>query len=406
VTTIAENSQVPLAPNDRSAGAEAFDVEAAVRERYSKAARSAEPALCCAVEYDTRYLEIVPDEIVERDYGCGDPSKYVRPGETVLDLGSGGGKICYIAAQIVGPTGRVIGIDCNAEMLALARRHREAVGNVLGYHNVEFRTGRIQDLALDLDLLERHLAEHPVATGADWLAAQTTADRLRAEQPLIADESVDVIVSNCVLNLVREGDRRQLFAEMHRVLKRGGRAVISDIVCDEEVPASLQRDATLWSGCLTGAHREDRFLEAFERAGFYGIEIVDRQAEPWAVVEGIEFRSLTVRAWKGKEGPCDDGHQAVVYNGPWRAVIDDDGHRLDRGRRMAVCEKTFAIYTREPYVASITPLPPHEPVAPGRAKPFDCHAGEYRDPRITKGRTSEGLTVLPAEEGCTDEACC
>lgn len=98
------------------------DPEGSVRARYSGAARDVAAALCCPVEYEARYLDVIPREILERDYGCGDPTTYIRRGETVLDLGSGGGKVCYIAAQIVGPEGRVIGVDCNPEMLALARR--------------------------------------------------------------------------------------------------------------------------------------------------------------------------------------------------------------------------------------------------------------------------------------------
>src|SRR6266436_4873623 len=101
--------------------------EEAVRERYSAGAHVPEAALCCPVLYDPRYLAAIPAEVLERDYGCGDPTPYVRPGDTVLDLGSGGGKVCFIAAQIVGPQGRVIGVDCNREMLALARRHQSTV---------------------------------------------------------------------------------------------------------------------------------------------------------------------------------------------------------------------------------------------------------------------------------------
>ena len=101
--------------------------EEAVRERYAAAAREAEPALCCPVSYDPRLLEAIPAEVLERDYGCGDPTPFIRPGDTVLDLGAGGGKVCFIAAQVAGPSGRVIGVDCNPEMLALARAHRPAV---------------------------------------------------------------------------------------------------------------------------------------------------------------------------------------------------------------------------------------------------------------------------------------
>src|SRR5262245_15455879 len=128
-----------------------LEVEGAVASRYTRGALAPEPALCCAVEYDARYLEVIPPEIVERDYGCGDPSKDLQSGEVVLDLGSGAGKICYIAAQIVGPTGRVIGVDMNDAMLSLARKHRGDVASRLGYDNVQFHRGRIQDLQTDVD---------------------------------------------------------------------------------------------------------------------------------------------------------------------------------------------------------------------------------------------------------------
>ncbi len=108
-----------------------------------------------------------------------------------------------------------------------------------------------------------------------------------------------MVVSNCVLNLVRREDRQRLFAEIFRVLRRGGRAAISDITCDRPVPERLQQDPTLWSGCLAGAFVEEEFLAAFESAGFCGLRIVDRQERPWATLEGIEFRSLTVEAYKG-----------------------------------------------------------------------------------------------------------
>ena len=255
---------------------ERHDVDQAVLNRYSTAAGACETELCCPVEYDERYLEAIPQEILERDYGCGDPSRHVRRGETVLDLGSGGGKVYYIASQIVGPEGRVIGVDMNDDMLHLAESHRAEVGDRIGYHNVEFHKARIQDLSA-----------------------------------LIADDSVDVVVSNCVLNLVREADRERLFAGIFRVLRRGGRAVIADIVSNQTVPQAMKDDPTLWSGCISGAFREDRFLQAFERAGFTDIRMLGREETPWQTVQGIEFRPLTVEAIKagpktccGPEGCC------------------------------------------------------------------------------------------------------
>ena len=392
-------------PGNSAEKSESLDIEQAVRERYSPAAEAAEPALCCPVDYDPQYLKIIPEEIIERDYGCGDPSKHVDAGETVLDLGSGGGKICYIAAQIVGEAGKVIGVDRNDDMLALARKYQPEIAKKIGFANTEFRKGSIQDLALNLETFEAYLADNPVTTSSDWLRAEGHAEQLRATEPLVEDDTIDVVVSNCVLNLVSNADRQQMFQEIFRVLKRGGRAVISDIVCDEPVPQHLQDDANLWSGCISGAFVENEFLDAFADAGFYGIEILSRQEEAWATVEGIEFRSLTVRAYKGKEGACLDQKQAVIYNGPWSEVTDDDGHTLYRGERMAVCGKSFDIYSSEPYSSQVTPVPPAEAVSPGDAPEFDCCSDSVRHARETKGLDYD-TTQLPGSDCCGSDGCC
>lgn len=382
-----------------------LDVEGAVHDRYTAAAQQAEQSLCCPVDYDPKYLEVLPRELLERDYGCGNPSRYLQPGETVLDLGSGGGKICYIAAQVVGAEGRVIGVDVNDEMLGLARRFQPEISTALGYDNTEFRKGRIQDLALDLERFESYLAENAIRGSNDWLRAEAVARELREQEPMIASDSVDVVVSNCVLNLVRREHRQQLFAEMFRVLKRGGRVVISDIVSDEPVPQRLQDDPQLWSGCLSGAFVEDELLRTFEEQGFYGVELVARQDDAWATIEGLEFRSVTVRAYKGKQGACLDHNQAVIYKGPWRSVTDDDGHVLRRGERMAVCEKTFNIYTRAPYAEDILPVPPHEEVAADEAPEFDCRRNAVRSPSETKGQGFR-QTQLPSSDCCGPDSCC
>src|SRR5262249_20692599 len=237
-----------------------LNAELSVRERYAASAKSTESRLCCPVDYDTEYLKVIPQEVIDRDYGCGDPSKYLREGETVLDLGSGTGKICFIAAQIVGPKGRVIGVDMTDEMLEVARRNRPIVAERIGYENVDFRKGRIQDLALDLEKLDAELKARPITDAASFLRADELAQDLRVKHPLVASDSIDVVISNCVLNLVEPKSKRSLFEEIFRVLRRGGRAVISDIVSDEEVPEHLQNDPELWSGCISGALTEEGFL--------------------------------------------------------------------------------------------------------------------------------------------------
>ncbi|MGH7844611.1 MAG: methyltransferase domain-containing protein [Candidatus Binatia bacterium] len=382
-----------------------IDHEGAVLDRYEAAALNAEVGLCVPVHYDPVLLEVIPDEIMEKDYGCGDPSRYVREGETVLDLGSGSGKACYIMGQIAGPRGKVIGVDFNDAMLAVARKYQDSIAHRLGYRNVEFRRGKIQDLRMNPDLIDAYLARRPVRSVAELQALRDFEERAAREQPLVADETIDVVVSNCVLNLVRPDQKRQLFAEMHRVLKRGGRIAVSDIVGDEAVPEHLTKDPELWSGCVSGAFQEEEFLRAFEQAGFYGIHMEEMSREPYRTVEGIEFRSVTVTAYKGKEGPCLEKNEAVIYRGPWKQVVDDDNHLIPRGARIAVCEKTYQIYSRPPYRDQFILIPPRVGIAPEKAGVFDCSRDQRRHPRETKGLDYK--VTDSAESLCSPgSACC
>ncbi len=380
-------------------------MESAVREAYANGAGRRVEELCCPVEYDSRYLEAIPAEVIERDYGCGDPSRHLRAGETVVDLGSGTGKVCFIASQVVGPKGRVIGVDMTLEMLEVARRSAPVVAERIGYANVEFRRGRIQDLALDLDRLDAVLAADPVTDAEGLFTAQAYAADLRLTEPMIATGAADVVISNCVLNLVDDRDKPTLFGEIFRVLKRGGRAVISDIVSDEAVPERMRNDPELWSGCISGALTEEGFLEAFVDAGFYGARILVRQPEPWRTIDGIEFRSVTIEAFKGKEGPCFERRQAVIYRGPFREVLDDDGHRLRRGQRTAVCDKTYQIYGREPYAQHFELVDPIVSVPLEDAEPFDCSRTSLRHPRETKGLDYD-VTTEPTGPACGPDGCC
>ncbi len=373
------------------------DTDRAVRARYSAAALEREAALCCPVDYDPQYLSPIPQEVLERDYGCGDPSRYVREGDVVLDLGSGAGKICFIAAQIAGPKGAVIGVDLNEEMLGLARDSAPKVAEALGYANVEFRRARIQDLALDLDALDEWLAEHPVREGADLAAFEAASERLRRASTLVADASVDLVVSNCVLNLVQESDRRQLVEEIFRVLKTGGRIAISDIVSDECVPAELKADPELWSGCVSGAFQELELLRALEAAGFRGIAIDKWEAEPFAVVEGIEFRSVTITAYKADIGTSRDANQALIYRGPWKAVEDEEGNRFVRGERTAVSAQYFQALGGTPYADEFVPIRPRDSV-PEAEQPRFQGVGP-RGPRETKGAAYRA-TRKPGQRGC------
>ena len=241
------------------------DHGAAVDQRYGAAALEQEACLCAAVGFDPALLEVIPEAVIERDYGCGDPTRWVKPGDRVVDLGSGSGKNAFICSQIVGASGAVVGLERNPNMLALASGAQAEVASRIGYANVSFRRAEIHQLDRDLD-------------GA----------------PLLADASVDVVLSNCVLNLVHPSQRQMMLSEIRRVLAPGGRIAISDIISNQPVPLALQRDPELWSGCISGAWEEQAFLDAFRALGFEDVHYADRNAEPWQVVEGIEFRAATV----------------------------------------------------------------------------------------------------------------
>jgi arsenite methyltransferase len=175
----------------------------------------------------------LPSTVTDVAFGCGNPTAIaaLRPGETVLDLGSGGGIDCFLAAKMVGPTGRAIGVDMTPEMIALARKNAEKVGAT----NVEFRFGKVEGLPVD-------------------------------------DASVDVIISNCVINL--SPDKDQVFREAFRVLRPGGRLQVSDIVWKAEVPASVKDDMEKWAGCIAGALVESDYLAKIAAAGFADVTSV------------------------------------------------------------------------------------------------------------------------------------
>ncbi len=369
--------------------------EASVLERYSEGAQEQQPELCCPVDYDRSLLALLPQEIIEKDYGCGDPSRYVKEGDVVLDLGSGSGKICYMAAQLTGEAGRVIGVDMNDDMLDLARKYKPEMAKKLGSDRVEFLKGQIQDLALDLTATEAYLANHPVTDFRSLSEFKAWQEKQRREKPLIPSDSIDLVVSNCVLNLVDDQEKQQMIEEIFRVTKPGGRIAISDIVSDEPSPESMKTDPELWSGCISGAMTEQAFLQAFIDAGFAAVKLDKWGNEPWRTVEGIEFRAVTVTACKPENSKCLDYGHAVVYRGPFREVHDDEGHVFPRGERIAVCERSYRLLMGGFYADQFIGIAPRKQSSP-RAW---CHpSGTRRSPAETKGGRHEGST--------SDASCC
>ena len=378
--------------------------EETVAGSYSKAATGVQQ-MCCPVDVNPEYLEHLPQAIIERDYGCGDPSPYLKEGDTVVDLGSGGGKQCYIASQIVGPTGRVIGVDINDDMLELARSCQAEFVQSVGYDNITFMKGRIEDLQLDLDDLDEQLSTTPCGTEAAFRKLERTILYQKNNSPMIEDDSVDAVISNCVLNLVDESLKSKLLQEIYRVLKRHGRAVISDIVSNKPVPEVLKNDRDLWSGCISGAFCESDLLRELESVGYHGIEILKRDLEPWRVLAGIEFRSLTFRAFKGKAGECWDHQEAVFYKGPYKRVIDDDNHVIERGKITPVCRKTFEILKQSAYKSDFFFLSPQEEIPAELAVPFDCGKSKSDTPaKSQRYSTTDGAAC--SQTGSSGSSCC
>ena len=285
-----------------------------VREFYGGAAEQPNAELCCPVQPDAEDLAHIPKEVVDRFYGCGSPvtAAALTPGEAMVDLGSGAGIDCFIAAKKVGPGGRVYGIDMTDQMLEVALACQPQVAESLGYDAVEFHKGYLEQIPL-------------------------------------GDAVADVVTSNCVINL--SPDKPSVLREIWRVLKDHGRMVVADIVSDREVPPRMRADGKLWGECISGALTEEAFLSAIERSGFYGVSILKKNF--WKEVEGCTFSSVTVRAYKfEKKAGCQYVGQYAVYLGPQKAVVDEEGHLFPRGTPVEVCTDTASKLSNAPYAGS------------------------------------------------------
>ncbi|MDP3334451.1 MAG: methyltransferase domain-containing protein [Methylococcaceae bacterium] len=276
---------------------------------------------CCtldAMPWHLRpFLADLHPEVVSRFYGCGSPLPPALEGRTVLDLGCGSGRDCYLLSRLVGEHGRVIGVDMTEEQHAVAKRHCARHAERYGYvsSNVEFHLGHIEDL--------------------------TTAG--------IADNSIDVVVSNCVINL--SPDKRKVLAEIFRVLKPGGELYFSDVYADRRIPQALKLDPVLLGECLGGALYWEDFRRIMQDLGCPDVRIVKENPitlddlEVANKIGMVAFRSITVRAFKVPlEDRCEDFGQIAIYKGTLpqhpHAFDLDDHHHLETGKPLRVCGNT------------------------------------------------------------------
>jgi SAM-dependent methyltransferase len=264
-----------------------------VREFYGKAALAVSADIVNPFADGQSEADFIPDVAKKRSYGCGSPVQDGAPAccETVIDLGSGSGVECFIAAEKVGGTGRVIGVDMTDDMLELARSSVAEVSGKLGFSNVEFKKGFLEAIPVE-------------------------------------DDSADLILSNCVINL--SPDKRKTFQEIMRVLKPGGRLVVSDIVTDEPIPTRIKNDEQFRGECLGGAMLQEDLMAMLRSAGFTSMELLKRF--PYRKVADTQFYSLTFRAWK----PAPEQTVEVIYRGPFAAVQTESGDLLLKGKRTSL----------------------------------------------------------------------
>jgi ubiquinone/menaquinone biosynthesis C-methylase UbiE len=303
----------------------------AVRQYYGEVLKSSadlRTSACCVgaapAPAIARALDAVHEEIKNRFYGCGSPIPPALEGASVLDLGCGSGRDCYILSQLVGKQGRVIGVDMTAAQLDIARKHKQYHAEKFGFANVEFRCGYIEDLrALDID-----------------------------------DDSIDLVVSNCVLNL--SPDKPRVFAEIFRVLKPGGELYFSDVFTDRRVPPALWSDPVLLGECLAGALYHEDFRRIMMSAGcndFRTVSTAPLEINNPAIAAKlglISFHSATIRAFKlALEDRCEDFGQSAIYNGRMgdhpHAFDLDDHHRFETGKSLAVCGNTADMLAQSRY---------------------------------------------------------
>ena len=285
-------------------------VRKSVNKFYSTAAVQSQQELCCPTTYDSADVSHIPREILNISYGCGSPVTLaqIESGESVLDLGSGGGVDCFIASKMAGERGRVVGVDMTDEMLAKANASRDSVAKKLGFDNVRFVKGFLEEIPL-------------------------------------TNECIDVVTSNCVINL--SDQKEKVFQEIFRVLRKGGRFVISDIFSDREVPLSMKQNNKLWSECISGAITEAAFVNKIKSLGFYGLEVINRY--PYKEVDGFQFYSITIKAYKYKKSKeCVYRGQYATYKGPF-SFVSDDGHTYPVGIPVEVCTDTAWKLLNPPY---------------------------------------------------------
>jgi arsenite methyltransferase len=310
------------------------DIHKQVQDYYGKELQNSNDLktnACCAIEAPSDHvmqaLRNVHDEVQAKYYGCGLVIPTEMQGLKVLDLGSGSGRDCYIAAQLVGESGKIVGVDMTDEQLAVANEYLDYHREKFNYKtsNVEFLKGNIEKL-----------------------------DELNLEK-----NSFDLIISNCVINLA--ADKEKVLRDAYDLLKKGGEMYFSDVYADRRVPTELQKDPVLWGECLSGALYWNDFLTFSKKSGFTDPRIVESREltvenpELQKKLGDIVFYSVTYRLFKlpQLEAACEEYGQTVTYKGtlsesPDEMVLDKD-HVFTKNEKVKVCGNTYLMLNQSRY---------------------------------------------------------
>ena len=345
-----------------------------VQDYYGKELQKTEDLktnACCTLTKPPKHildaLNLVHDEVQAKYYGCGLTIPSQLKGMRILDLGSGSGRDCYIAGKLVGEHGYVLGVDMTDEQLAVANKYKEHHREAFGYSksNVEFVRGNIERL-----------------------------DELGLE-----DESFDLIISNCVINLAQ--DKQKVLNDAYRLLKPGGEMYFSDVYADRRVPQKLQDNKILWGECISGALYWNDFLSYAKKAGFTDPRAVEdkpvtvENEELEALLGDIKFYSVTYRLFKieGLESDCEDYGQAVKYTGGIPEEVHgmrlDDHHYFPKGKIMSVCGNTYKMLNDTRYKSNFEFF-----------GDWSTHYG------IFEGCGENAPFSISSEEDCLDGSCC
>lgn len=256
------------------------------------------------------------------------------------------------------------------------------------------------DLRINPQIVRDFIKDNPVTDLVEYKELQENIENQKRNNPLIDDNTIDAVFIDLEINSVDLEKIKTIIIESFRIIKKGGKIVLRTIMADE--PCNHLLPVVINENKLKTVFLEKEEIELLDQVGFHGMKFEFKGELPIKVVDGVEFREFVISAYKGKQGPCLDCGQAVMYRGPWKEVIDDDGHRYVRGERVAVCSKTYGVVNREPYKDQFVYIPCYANISEESAPIFDCNAPKIRDIHVTKGLIS---VFESKEESACDSSC-